>query len=143
MRIDTGDTVCIVMGMNFHRKTTAASVARPTPLSGGATADSPQLAADGGAAANYQRAEPLGPPTTNRMEGAGGPFNRWDCDIAAAERRGDHHLAAGLREARARVNIYLLQRLEPVWVPTNAQRAMLRMQAGAAANGLCTIKAAA
>lgn len=65
----------------------------------------------------------LGPLTTNRMDGAGGPHNPWDCKIAAAHRRGNHLLAQRLQSARARINL-AFGLLEPVWIPTDSQRAM-------------------
>lgn len=80
------------------------------------------------------RSEQYGPSTTSRMEGAGGPFNRWDREIAAAHRRNNPQLARRLQEARAKWNV-AFGVLEPVWIPTDSQRAMLRLRAGAAVDG--------
>jgi hypothetical protein len=132
------DTVCIVMRMETHT-TPAASVAHQPPM--GATADCPQHAADRGAAANYKRAEAFGPPITSDLRGAGGPFNSYDSQIARYRAAGEHRKAAELQEARARVNIFLLQQLEPVWVPTPHQRVMLALRAGAARDGFAAVAA--
>jgi hypothetical protein len=113
----------------------AASVALHTPL---ATAAPRNHAGDRGAPASLptQRAEPLGPPTTRRMTGAGGPLNDWDKMIDSAKARGDHKGAAALQVARAKWNI-ALRRLEPVMLPMVAQQAFYR----AARDGVATVAA--
>lgn len=83
-----------------------------------------------------------GPPTTTMRNGAGGPLSRWDNDIRAAKRRGNHQLAQRLQEVRANINL-AFDVLEPVFVPAPSQRAMLALQAGAARYGVCTMKAVA
>lgn len=83
----------------------------------------------------------IGVPTTSRRDGAGGPMNTWDIGIAAALRRNNPLLADRLRQTRARINLaFHIQ--EPVFVPTPSQRAMLGLQAGAARDGVSTMKAA-
>lgn len=79
-----------------------------------------------------------GPPSTTRMDGAGGPFNDWDCKIAAALRRGDPAAAKALQEARATFNI-AFEVLEPVWVPTESQLHIGMMMRVAAVDGVCTV----
>ena len=69
-----------------------------------------------------------GPPTTDNPCGAGGPVNRWECDIAAALRRGDADLAKSLQGARARINL-AFGKLEPVFVPSDGQRVFWNMVA--------------
>lgn len=96
----------------------------------------------GGAVSSANASTIFGPLTSHDMTAAGGPFNKWDCDIAAARRRGNHQLAKRLQEARARINI-AFGRLEPVWVPSDSQRAMLRLRKGAAVDGVATMKAVA
>ena len=146
--------------------TPAASAATAKPPIGAAVGGCPvNQASDGGALASHfagthQQAlakspvptgapgspakrptEQYGPLTTSRMDGAGGPHNRWDCEIAAAHRRNNPLLARRLQEARAKWNV-AFEVIEPVWVPTDSQRVMLRLRGGAAANGLCTAEAA-
>lgn len=102
--------------MNDHTNITAAST---SPLRG-----TQRHGCEAGHGASHR----YGPPTTHRMEGAGGPFNKWDNDIAAAHRRGNHKLATRLQAARARINLsFGIQ--EPVWVPTDHQRVMLGLRA--------------
>lgn len=81
----------------------------------------------------------FGPPTTSRMDGAGGAFNDWDCKIAKALARGDFKAVDELKQARADINIKLLQTLEPVWVPTESQLAIGMMMRVAAVEGVCTL----
>lgn len=123
--------------MNVERQITAASTATQPPM--GAAAAFPPQAAEGGAAAN--RGKIYGPLTTHALDGAGGPFNKWDSDIAGALRRGNPDLAARLRQARARINL-AFGLTEKVWVPTEAQRTMIWLRAGAAVNGVSTAEAA-
>jgi hypothetical protein len=80
-----------------------------------------------------------GPPTTSKMTGAGGPFSDWDCKIAKALARGDFQAVDELKQARADINIKLLQTLEPVWVPTESQLAIGMMMRVAAVEGVCTL----
>lgn len=112
----------------------AASAAGQPPMAGAAGRS--HTAAYGGVAAKI-----YGPLTTHRMTGAGGPFNSWDNRIANLRDRGQHEHAAALQAARAKFNVAFLL-LEPVWVPTNGQRGMLGLQAGAAAHGIAIAKAA-
>jgi len=124
--------------MRIDTLTPAVSVANAQPPMG-ATADSPQHAGDRDAPAD--RGEQFGPLTSSDMAAAGGPFNKWDADIAAAHRRGNHQLARRLQDARARINIHLLQRLEPVWVPSPHQRLMLALRNDAVADGFEAVAA--
>jgi hypothetical protein len=81
---------------------------------------------------------PHGPPTTSRMDGAGGAFNDWDCKIAKAKARGDFKAADELQSARAKINL-TFGLLEPVWVPTESQLAIGMMMRVAAVEGVCTL----
>lgn len=118
--------------------------ASPSPVGVGATSigagENSSAQYPNGEAGAPNRSKIHGPLTTSRMEGAGGPFNRWDIDIAAAKRRGNHQLAERLQAARARINL-AFEQLEPVWVPTQHQRTMLALQAEAAANGFASVAA--
>jgi hypothetical protein len=108
--------------MNLHTTPAASAAIAQPPM--GAAAVCPQHAADRGAAANL-----FGPPTSHSLTAAGGPLNPYDSQIARYRAAGEHRKAAELQEARARINIFLLQKLEPVWVPTPHQRVMLALRA--------------
>lgn len=106
--------------MNRHTFIAAASKAEQPPLSRG----NQLTPCEAKTSANHR----YGPLTTSDMAGAGGPFNKFDNDIAAARRRGNPLLAARLQEARARINLSFGV-LEPVWIATDHQRVMLALRA--------------